>query len=475
MMAVTHAAVGVVAFGGAIALSGGRPEPLALGAAALGSLLPDVDTPTSRVGWVLSPLASWLEARYGHRTITHSLTGVLIFALIISPLLLVASLRPLFSPLLVGYILHLFGDSATKAGVPLAWPRPERFVFPGNEALRFRTGSPAELVFLGVVVCLGALVAPVASAGPRQVLHALIGTPAGAIRDVEDFGDRFECAIEVRGVDEQQQRVVSGTWPLIGRRLDTSLLVERDGRQWVIGRREAGSSEMWRISPRYVRVHRLRPASWKVTTLHCSNLSFAALCRLIPAPSARISGEVECYPWREAPAETPLLGAKSVRVAGQKVIFDLATPAQIREASAQAVIKSGTVTLRLPENASPPALEGPQRRAVVVAGPMARRVDFRLAPGDILRRGEPLAAQGVEELGARELLRGEEAALRGSALWPELSGSMAARRRSLLRRSAGAPVPWDAVIEAVEWEPPVLAEGARPQHVALVTLSEIRP
>ncbi len=87
MMAITHAA---------IALSGtslilGTAEPLPLGLAVLGSQLPDIDTTTSTVGKICYPVSSWIEDRFPHRSITHSLlatAGITILSLLLNHFLL---------------------------------------------------------------------------------------------------------------------------------------------------------------------------------------------------------------------------------------------------------------------------------------------------------------------------------------------------------------------------------------------------
>ena len=69
MLAITHAA---------IALSGtslilGTASPLPLGLAIIGSQLPDLDTTTSTIGKIFYPISSWIEDRFPHRSVTHSL------------------------------------------------------------------------------------------------------------------------------------------------------------------------------------------------------------------------------------------------------------------------------------------------------------------------------------------------------------------------------------------------------------------
>jgi inner membrane protein len=51
----------------------GTADPLPLGLAILGSQLPDLDTTQSTIGKIFFPLSSWIEDRFPHRSITHSL------------------------------------------------------------------------------------------------------------------------------------------------------------------------------------------------------------------------------------------------------------------------------------------------------------------------------------------------------------------------------------------------------------------
>ena len=80
--------------------------------AALGSLLPDIDMPQSTIGRVFKPLASLLEKKCGHRTITHDV-------LIMVPLFIISIFvkNPIFFGIMLGVIGHLFLDSMTTMGV----------------------------------------------------------------------------------------------------------------------------------------------------------------------------------------------------------------------------------------------------------------------------------------------------------------------------------------------------------------------
>ena len=104
MKAATHLAFagvcGVIAQGLGYSL-----EPASLVALGLGAILPDIDTSTSSIGQLVPGFSSRIERRFGHRTITHSLLGTIILALISSPSLVWNS--SVFAFLLLGFVSHL--------------------------------------------------------------------------------------------------------------------------------------------------------------------------------------------------------------------------------------------------------------------------------------------------------------------------------------------------------------------------------
>jgi inner membrane protein len=68
-MSITHACIALA--GTTLLLNTAHPLPLGL--AILGSQLPDIDTSTSLIGQICFPISHWIEDRYPHRTLTHSL------------------------------------------------------------------------------------------------------------------------------------------------------------------------------------------------------------------------------------------------------------------------------------------------------------------------------------------------------------------------------------------------------------------
>lgn len=149
MLAVSHVVVGGALWWGVAQATGQPTEPAALGLAALGSLLPDIDHPQSWAGKRLAVVSIPLAALIGHRGVTHSLIAVAGFV----ALLALLGVNHLAAPLAVGYLAHLLADALTVSGVPLLWPSRRPY------GLRLiRTGSLAEIALIAVLGAgLGAL------------------------------------------------------------------------------------------------------------------------------------------------------------------------------------------------------------------------------------------------------------------------------------------------------------------------------
>jgi inner membrane protein len=143
---------------------------------ALGALLPDIDNARSTIGQRFGWISKEIQHIAGHRTIFHSLLGLLLGSLLalgmeqlvivllaqrgfIFPAQFVEKSHLVFVAILIGCILHIAADGLTEGGVPLLWPNHKRFGFPPNPHWRFRTGDWPEyvivyscmlLVFLGI-------------------------------------------------------------------------------------------------------------------------------------------------------------------------------------------------------------------------------------------------------------------------------------------------------------------------------------
>ena len=139
MLYRTHLLGGVAA---GLVLAGNFDTMLtAVGITCAASLLPDIDSPHSKLGRLV-PFISWpLNATIGHRGPLHSLFGAAAFCLI----LMVVSLfwHPINTGIVLvffaGYISHLVLDSFNPSGVPWLWPLKTHFKVP-----LVQTGSVLE-------------------------------------------------------------------------------------------------------------------------------------------------------------------------------------------------------------------------------------------------------------------------------------------------------------------------------------------
>jgi inner membrane protein len=132
------------------------------------AILPDIDHLKSPIGKMFYPIAKWLNLKYGHRTITHSL--IFYFSLF----LIIGFLEKTFFvghniTLIYGFAFfsHLLFDMLTKQGIPLFWPFMRNpCVIPGNPDLRLKSSHlQTEAVIFGIFILLGITCQPLFSQG----------------------------------------------------------------------------------------------------------------------------------------------------------------------------------------------------------------------------------------------------------------------------------------------------------------------
>ena len=151
-----HALPGAV---GSLSSTNGNSPGLLVGAATLGALLPDLDATHSTVKYLrlsrrfqpfLLP-ARVLSRQLGHRGPLHSLAGITLLWLWLGlPTLLWLGWQPSLA-LALGMLSHLLGDASTKSGVPLLYPKLDRWHLLPKD-LRLTTGSPEEEAVFGVLL-----------------------------------------------------------------------------------------------------------------------------------------------------------------------------------------------------------------------------------------------------------------------------------------------------------------------------------
>lgn len=241
----THSSFALIFLGVLYPILGLRIDYYAAGAAVLGALLPDIDTPGSALGAMLFPISYAME-KLGlkHRTYTHSLVAMpFVFFLVIIPSYFYQSHFPVFLAIAVGYFSHYFADAMTKSGVPLLYPyrRNEYFVFPKNKDWRVETGSGGELwLFLSAGIFAGILV-PIAHPGPVALFKGAVDSPSNAVDLYHSLGDRYIVYARVKGVWRDSQETLDITAPVVGAIGSEDLLIYHGGDVYEIGQRpEAG-------------------------------------------------------------------------------------------------------------------------------------------------------------------------------------------------------------------------------------------
>lgn len=106
-------------------------------------LLPDIDHRKSLIGKAFYPIAKFLDKRFGHRTITHSLMFLVLSFLVVAFIESIFSNNLNYAYILVfGLVSHFVLDMITIQGIPLFYPFYRNpCVIPANPSLRIRSSN----------------------------------------------------------------------------------------------------------------------------------------------------------------------------------------------------------------------------------------------------------------------------------------------------------------------------------------------
>lgn len=132
---------------------------MTMGGALLGSMFPDIDKPSSKLGRKVKPLSYVVEFLFGHRGFTHSLPFLVLFASLcwfyiqdgISPELFYY-VKYSFLGFVGGFLSHLLLDWITKQPIPLLYPISKK----GYALGLFKTNGVGEFIFRWTMI-LGSL------------------------------------------------------------------------------------------------------------------------------------------------------------------------------------------------------------------------------------------------------------------------------------------------------------------------------
>jgi len=277
MMALTHAIISTAG----ISLILTTSDPIHLALAIAGSQLPDLDTSTSTIGQILFPISNWIENRFPHRSVTHSLIATTVLAILSAPLYFYFDWKTWLC-LSLAHLISCFSDVFTKQGVQLFWPHPAWCISVSNPNRRLQTGGTGEYWVLAITAAVLAIALNLSNSGGPT---AFVGNTLG---------------LRVNAVDKYQQNSasnhvwaeISGTFATDSSRADGKyFLVAADGNEFIVSSQKGQIYKTGEniISDRLT-VEIGKPASSSVQSLEFDEEEFS----IVPIPNAAvfISGEI---------------------------------------------------------------------------------------------------------------------------------------------------------------------------------------
>ena len=153
MMALTHMAAGAL-IGEALCKTGAARttgEAAAIvGSAVLGSLLPDIDSVSSKLGRKFLAVSAPIQLFIGHRTMFHAPLFYCALAVVGIAFSQTGSIQSiLILTAALGALSHILLDSFNPGGVPFFWPYPRKY-----HLATFRVRGPMDLL-LFLVIAIG--------------------------------------------------------------------------------------------------------------------------------------------------------------------------------------------------------------------------------------------------------------------------------------------------------------------------------
>jgi inner membrane protein len=153
----------------------------------MGGIAPDIDQPTAPlwrnlpVGHIFGKVTDKMLG--GHRFLTHSILGLVLFGGLarlllnfLSPLMPHSDTGLIWWAFIIGMISHLVMDTLTKEGVPWLLPIPVKFGFPPIKKLRVTTGHWAEnFVVFPVLLLINVVVASQTYPHLERIVQAIHG------------------------------------------------------------------------------------------------------------------------------------------------------------------------------------------------------------------------------------------------------------------------------------------------------------
>ena len=388
----THVAGGEALWMLSLAVGGGPADPFSFAFAALGACLPDIDTEGSYIGR-LFPFSRYLEERFGHRTVTHSLLGLGALGLFSLPLWLLLGHFQWWLALQVGCLSHLILDMSTVEGIELFWPHTGRAVFPGRDDLRLDQGSPsaarAEKVVLVSLLAFSGILWPLAQVGITGALRRAIGGIEATLPEYRELCPEYALKLSGTLRARLSGEVFQGEFPIAGTHGD-GYVIAVEGVLYSVGEGE-GYDLLPEGKVRLVRGPPRQETAFRV------DLSGRLLGDLLPhlVGEHYVFGTLELEEGISPPIYpdrwNPIRGSSTVTLEYAR-LGDILPFADVG-------VRSGSVLVRCRGEASaPPVPSVPLVRPIVLKLRVASLSDLFVEEGDRVEEGAPLCAIATPEL-----------------------------------------------------------------------------
>lgn len=384
MMASTHITFGTFSYFVVAAAFQWQPSTAAVATAAIGSLLPDIDLPTSAVGRPFFPISKAINEQIGHRTLTHSVVGIVLLLVMLSPLLFVDAL--IVWALAIGYVSHLLIDTVNKAGIELLYPSHVRAWFLSDERYRIVVGSREEFILLAVLLVLTIAFFPVTYRGFTGTLHYLLGDVDSAITDFYRYMPTHNVTATVAAIDTISQEHVRGEFPVIGVDGNNSLIIRQNGQL-----REVGATS--HLRPERVRLWQGTPHKIVEQQVEMGGHVLREIESFAATGEVYLFGTLHVVTGKNP--EIRLDAFNPVRRNGSTLVLEYATYNDLVAAGIHlAPVEQGVLILKsvLPPDATiqPVTLGSPVQAVSVLTVKVKDLNDLVVSPGSDISKGKPL-------------------------------------------------------------------------------------
>lgn len=202
------------------------------------ALLPDVDHPDSLIGRVFGPLSQYIQKRFGHRTVTHSVFAIIAIILFLSVLSLIYYLQvgkfpTWFGALSLAFASHIFIDLFNRSGVRLFAPVSNKeYISFRTPELRILVNSWQEYVLLFFIVFFAFSISnkPFSlHSAVRSIGKHFYKTYDSALKDFQENAS-YECMATLTYFDEYARIKRTVTLPVVAMNTTKAVFIHNSDR-----------------------------------------------------------------------------------------------------------------------------------------------------------------------------------------------------------------------------------------------------